>query len=418
MFTCVLILLTLLFVEAAAFTMYYMVKGESFPRSKYRSAIRDAWNNGNTTGSKGNQIRNTEMRFGDLIEVIHPYLGFVLDPKRTQNASDFGFLDDANPMISRTGDIIIVGIFGGSFAAGVYRHGSDKLINALKAVGKDIVVLNLTMGGYKQPQQLLALAYMLSLGAEFDIVVNIDGFNEVALPPSENIPKNVFPVYPRAWYFRVAGVTDQRALIEIARIAALGQKRRNWARLFAQPKLYHSIALCLLWEAVDQLLESKRSDIMLALQRGRRVTDEYVVTGPRYSFPDDDALYEHLASVWKRCSLQMRAICEANGIRYYHFLQPNQYVEGSKPMKKKEREIAINKEHPYRLSVIKGYPILRRYGDDLVSLGAEFHDLTMAFAGIEDILYNDDCCHVNAEGYERIATAIGDRIREDKLDQQ
>jgi hypothetical protein len=38
--------------------------------------------------------------------------------------------------------------------------------------------------------------YLLALGAQIDVVVNIDGFNEVALPPAENLLKKVFPVYP------------------------------------------------------------------------------------------------------------------------------------------------------------------------------------------------------------------------------
>jgi hypothetical protein len=414
-FTCILILMALLIVEVAAFTIYYILRKEIFPWSKYQLAIRNRSKYGKVLGPKDNQMRNTELQLGGFVEVIHPYLGFVLDPKRTQNVSDFGFFDDINPMIPRTEDTLIVALFGGSFAAGLWRHGRDVLINSLKVTGKNIVVVNLTMGGYKQPQQLLALTYLLSLGAEFDIVINIDGFNEIALPPSENIPKNIFPIYPRAWYFRVAGVTDPQALRQVARLAVLDQRRKNWAQLFAISKLYHSVASCLLWEAVDRLLESKRTGIILALQRGRILSKEYVVTGPQYSFSNDDALYDYLAKAWKRCSFQMRAICDANGIRYYHFLQPNQYVEGSKPMKQEERAVAINDENPYRISVVKGYPFLRRYGHDLIGLGVKFHDLTMTFAGIEDILYGDDCCHLNKQGYKIIATTIGDVFEEDLL---
>src|SRR6185436_13391576 len=47
--------------------------------------------------------------------------------------------------------------------------------------GKEIVPLCFSHEGYKQPQQLLVLAYFLSIGQPLDLVVNIDGFNEVAL---------------------------------------------------------------------------------------------------------------------------------------------------------------------------------------------------------------------------------------------
>jgi len=417
MFSCGLILVTLFFMEAGAFTIYLIIKKRIFPKSDYQSDIWHIRNNGNTTGSIGKQISDTEMRFGNVIEVIHPYLGFVLDPKRNYNVSDFGFWDDVNPMISRTNDRLIIGIFGGSFAGGTYGYGRENLINALKATGKNIVVLNFAMGGYKQPQQLLALTYFLSLGAKFDLVINIDDFNEVALPPSENIPKNVFPIYPRGWYFRVAAASDQQAVMEIARLIGLDQKRKNWAQVFEKTRLYYSVTACLLWRAVDRLLESKKITSLLALKRDRKVNEAYVVTGPQVSFANDGALYDYLATIWKHSSLQMHLICQGNSIRYYHFLQPNQYVEGSKPMRTGEKDIAINDNQIYRPGVIKGYPFLRHYGADLVSLGVKFHDLTMTFVEIEDVLYNDDCCHVNAEGYRIIGNIIGNIIKEDMLNQ-
>lgn len=225
----------LLFVEAAAFTIYCAVKKGIFPLTKYQSTIKHISNNVDITDFTDKEIRNSEMRFGNVVEVIHPYLGFILDPKRNSNVSDFGFPCDVNPMISRTNDQLIIGIFGGSFAGGTYGYGRENLINTLKVTGKNIVVLNFAMGGYKQPQQLLALAYLLSLGAEFDIVINIDGFNEVALPPSENIPKNVFPIYPRGWYYRVAAASDQQTVVQIARLMGLDQKRKNGHKSLKKP---------------------------------------------------------------------------------------------------------------------------------------------------------------------------------------
>ncbi len=42
----------------------------------------------------------------------------------------------------------------------------------------------------------MALNYFLSLGAHFDIVINIDEFNEVALPPGETFGEKRIPVLP------------------------------------------------------------------------------------------------------------------------------------------------------------------------------------------------------------------------------
>ena len=38
------------------------------------------------------------------------------------------------------------------------------------------------------------------------------------------------------------------------------------------------------------------------------------------------------ARTWAESSFQMHAVASAKGIRYFHFLQPNQYIEGTKPM--------------------------------------------------------------------------------------
>ena len=51
---------------------------------------------------------------------------------------------------------------------------------------KELISLCLSHEGYKQPQQLLVLSYFLSIGQQFDLVVNIDGFNEVTLSSLNN----------------------------------------------------------------------------------------------------------------------------------------------------------------------------------------------------------------------------------------
>ena len=82
----------------------------------------------------------------------------------------------------------MIGVFGGSFTHSVYLSLKDLLSKHAAEFGKKIVVINLGLAGYKQPQQLMTLNYLLALGAEFDIVIALDGFNEVALPGSKISP--------------------------------------------------------------------------------------------------------------------------------------------------------------------------------------------------------------------------------------
>ena len=82
--------------------------------------------------------------------------------------SKFGYVDDKEPILARRSDRIIIAILGGSvachFAAinGVAKLGAE-LSRSPEFAGKEVVFVNLALSGYKQPQQLMTLAYLLSL---------------------------------------------------------------------------------------------------------------------------------------------------------------------------------------------------------------------------------------------------------------
>jgi hypothetical protein len=130
------------------------------------------------------------------------------------------------------------------------------------------------------------------------------------------------------------------------------------------------------------------------------------------TFDDTAALYAYLVRIWKDSSLQMKRLCDANGIAYAHFLQPNQYVPDSKPMSAAERKVAIA-DGDYAKGATQGYPALRQQGEELRRAGVNFHDLTMAFKDVEEGMYNDNCCHLTPAGYRVIARMIGDRLGQD-----
>src|SRR5205807_2871539 len=113
----------------------------------------------------------------------------------------------ADPIHARSKDKLIVAIVGGSLACYFRQYGVERLEDLLKKdprlAGKRFLFVNLALGGYKQPQQLMTLNYLLALGAQFDILINIDGFNEVALYEFESAGAHVFPAFPRAWASRI-----------------------------------------------------------------------------------------------------------------------------------------------------------------------------------------------------------------------
>ncbi len=407
LFCLIAFLLGVLVLEGGAFLLYSLLNGRFFPFREFqagRSGIRAA-------SHLGRAIRERPAG-GD--KVIHPYLGFVVDPEKAPGHSDYGFPGEETVTLRPTEDELIVGIFGGSFAMDTAEWGKVAIREALKKnpkfAAKKIVFRTVAMGGYKQPQQLMALVYLLSLGAHFDIVINIDGFNEVALSTSENIAKEVSPFYPRSWERSVEGIFDQEMLLGIGALSSLADRRRGWAGVFSRSPLKFSPTLNLLWKAGDRMIEKKLAAKKFALEQYnclRQFDGRYVTAGPPFEYEGSEELYRKLADFWRRSSAQMGRLCEANGIAYYHFLQPNQYLEGSKIMGEEELEVAFWNEHPYREGVVEGYPYLREAGRELRDRGVDFYNLTMVFREFSEPLYIDDCCHLSEKGYGMIGAEIG-----------
>jgi hypothetical protein len=348
-------------------------------------------------------------------EVLHPYLGFV-DAPAPGVVSALGFPSPSAVPAKRAPDRVLVAIVGGSVAQGFGVLGAPLLARELAAApsvaGRSVVVQSFGLGGYKQPQQLLLLGYLLALGGELDVLVNLDGFNEVALHGAENAKKGVSPIYPRSWYYRVAGAADREAQALLGRGAYLADAMRANAAFFSLAPLRWSPLGQLAFDLRHRLL-SIRSDRLRTELRERRPSAEPAggLAGPQLA-GGEPALYAELAAIWARGSRQLERLSRANGIRYYHFLQPNQYSD-QKPMGADERARAYDEAYPYRPGVVKGYPLLVAEGRRLAAEGVRFTDLSGAFADHPERLYVDPCCHFNAEGHEILARRIAAAILAD-----
>ena len=125
------------------------------------------------------------------------------------------------------------------------------------------------------------------------------------------------------------------------------------------------------------------------------------------------ALYAVLADKGFFPESELDKFCAANGIRYYHFLQPNQYLPGSKPMSDAERQIAVSELSGYKPHVETCFPLLREAGAALKAEGEQFHDLTQMFVTTEEPLYSDAACHFNLRGSSLIAAQIAKAIAAD-----
>lgn len=362
------------------------------------------------------------------LEVPHPYLGYVYDPTNKRgnlvsshgglSVSEYGFIDDHSPFYKKQEDTVVIGIFGGSVAAFFSAFGVDSLKRQLESLplfkNKKFEFVHVALGGYKQPQQLLALTYLLSLGADFDVVINLDGFNEIVLPPVENIPHKVSPFFPRNWKWLSNTTMSNQTKSLVGKLTYLRKARVSYASMFNNSVLRFSNTMNLIWSLPDGFLDNKISEAQRELNVS---TDEqpstYQQTGPEYVYVDDPTMYRDLASHWFRSSQQMAKLSESNQILYWHFLQPNQYVKDSKKLSEEEAKIAISTESPYKTPAEQGYPAFIRAGKELADSNIQFHDLTMIFKDHLESVYADDCCHLNARGNKILGDTIGRLMVED-----
>lgn len=344
-------------------------------------------------------------------KVLHPYLGFVHNPPESiQDWSSFYGFENEEIILKKSSDKIIIAISGGSFAQGLYRSSKNIIIDAYKKYpafkDKKIEVVDVSLGGYKQPQQLMALNYFLALGAEFDIWINLDGFNEINLPYVENYLNGVSLIYPRLWMLYAKKSFNRPTLDLMTEINQLRSERKKQKLLFQN--LRASSICLLLWKKFDlknELREYKLNDELNKSLSGQ--LPSYQTSGPFEKFTNDFQAITKSAQIWQNSSLQMHQLCAANGIQYFHFLQPNQYIQDSKTMGPEERNIAYE-SGPYIFKDVTkvGYPLLLSAGEELKKQNVAFHDLTMIFRDETQILYSDKLCHINKAGNEIVAKKI------------
>ena len=282
------------------------------------------------------------------------------------NGLGFHGLDPTTPRPPGTVRVLLT---GGSVAKGQAEVGGTELAAGLARLPafheKRIEVGSLALGGFQQPQPLHALVHALSLGAELDLVLNLDGFNEVALPPVYQVPAGLAPYYPRDWQLLTGGSLE------------------GWRERLSGPASWGSELAVLAWVAGEG--------------RYRRQLAASVVL--------PEAL-ERSVAVWCESSRLMHDVCRARGIVYLHFLQPNQYD----PESPRLEDSHWRQDSPMRPGAQAGYPRLREAGLTLRSQGVPFVDLSQLFAADPAPMYGDDCCHYSPEGIRAVTAAMVETV--------
>jgi hypothetical protein len=344
-----------------------------------------------------------------LVNDVHPYFAFqgpIFDKRIAQEVRYF-----KTEQSRATFDIVVL---GGSVAAGFYNWGGPTLEKILEADprlgGRKVRVLGHGRSAFKQPQQVNVLTYLLCLGHQPDCVIELDGFNEVAIACG-NSQAGMNPLYPAIgdWAPLVRGSQVGREALELVltarerrqRAQSLANAWRNWG-------CYRSAILGKLALArVHRLrldIGELQSRMVLEL---RKLDKRRALMGPVFD-KELSAAVETGIRAWSECSRTLDAMCRARGILYVHVLQPTLHDGGSKPLT--DGEVRNGSLPPEWIEGVKrGYPELRASGAELAKLGVNFLDASGIFREQREQLY-DDGCHFNRQGNELLAAAVAEFV--------
>jgi hypothetical protein len=364
-------------------------------------------------------------------EAVHPYFGVTHRPgtpfdipesllagsaaPSRVSTNNFGFVSPHAYPFSKVRDHqFIVGLFGGSVGLWFCQVGAPRLMEDLKRHPffrtKEVVPLCFSHEGYKQPQQALVLAYFLSVGQQFDLVINIDGFNDVALAALNN---------ERGLDISMPSVQHLDPLINLVNQSALtSQKLESLATIFRDRQR--------LLDLTDTIRGNRIASVNVVLDWYYRwVLAHYVRELGRFSNlpsnPPENALIQatppvarregaalltDIAAVWTRSSILMNEMLAARGVPYFHVLQPNQYYT-TRAFSEAEAATALSEASPYRKSIEAGYPVLVRAAEsEFPKRNVRFLDATRVLDREPAPVYIDNCCHYTLAGNNLLADFI------------
>ena len=368
-------------------------------------------------------------------EAVHPYFGVTHRPgvpfdipeslrldasaRPRLQTNNFGFVSPHDYPFNRARDNqFLVGLFGGSVGLWFCQIGAPRLVSELQRhpffKAREIVPLCFSHEGYKQPQQALVLAYFLSRGQALDLVINLDGFNDVALG-ALNHDRGFDASMPSVQHLDpLINLINQSALTpqKLASLAAIVRDRQRLVDLSTTLDKTPIAAVHLVLDWYYRLVQGRYTRELgrFATLPSNPPTNPLVQATPPAASRDRPALFADIAAMWARSSLLMHELLAARDAVYMHVLQPNQYFS-MRRFSAREAAVALSDASPYKRSVEEGYPLLVTAGQsELRAKGIRFFDATRVLDQEPEPVYMDNCCHYTRVGNDLLADFIARSI--------
>lgn len=314
----------------------------------------------------------------------------------------------------RSDEVFDVLVLGGS-VAGRFAGGRAEFMATLLADPRieHLDLVSHARGAYKQPQQVALLAYLFSMGYRPDAVINIDGFNEVAIGLS-NARRGVNPNYPDVgpWARMASGTALGPEILDLTAEMRMHQMYALQIKEYGGTKLaWSAITGTLLRTAMEKACsgfawKSERYD-KIASGGWLKLAG---VRGPEFDTAEP-AEFASIIRAWEEGSRSIDAMCRARGIHYLHVLQPTLHDPGAKIVSDEEKRTGVA-SRAWLHGVERGYPLLREGCARLSEAGVHVADLSMLFKDVEETIYFDSC-HFAGTGLSMFGEAIAESLLAD-----
>ena len=357
--------------------------------------------------------------------VYHPYFGFIQRPGKRgshyYNNYGFAFRDEGvdYPHVGSTNNALIVGIFGGSVPDQMLQSQRNLIANELKSVakGREILLLPFAQGGWEQPQAYLALAYFASIGQRFDIVVNLDGFNE-AVGKRLTQSSGYHPAMPQ---YNI--IKDLRLLFQPHKLGHhasnyMGTLLKSRSRVEWSQSMSKNTVLAPFFKPLASYYKNRYDNLIHKapeIKMGNK--DDIFILHERPSIGKEDLkdpktknrLATEVINLWRQSSLLMSGISEKIGAKYIHALMPSVYFS-NKPISNEEKN-SFYRPNSFQSKMVSSiYPKMVDQVSFFNEKKVNFLDLTSVFDKVEETVMADDVCHFNSTGYRYIALKLSHHL--------
>jgi hypothetical protein len=413
--------------ELLALGAYYFQTGWLFYLNPYRAKF---------------DVRD-EAATGGLTDMgLHPYFGPVHRggipveiPASMQDAANgapasnkpagfatnnFGFATPHDfPYTKKDPREFVIGIFGGSVGVWFCQLGAPRLTALLRErpffQDRTFVPLCFSHEGYKQPQQAVLLTYFLSIGQQFDLVINVDGFNEVALSRL-NQERGFDLSMPSAMHLEGLRALIDGGTMTPVRLRSLAAIDSDRQRLDALARRLNDARLAVVYVVLERyyrVVEARfqAEQARFAALPAAPAGNSALHVTPPLAHERPEQFFEAVAQMWVRTSMLMQDALQRQGATYVHVLQPNQYATARR-FSDAEAKVALNPASPFKPGAEQGYPALLAAVAALPSASDRPHlfDATRVFDAETAPVYVDDCCHYTRKGNELLADFVAKAV--------